>query len=54
MFQQDVTTGTFRVPSDWTVVITYQLATLFFYGNIKLSSWVEQYTKDDVEFIKDH
>lgn len=42
--------GTFTVPTDWSVWVVYNPSILP--GVIKLKSWVEDFTKEDIQIIK--
>lgn len=42
--------GVYEVPSDWIVYIQYNVG--IFDGNMRVSSWVEDYAESDVEKIK--
>ena len=42
--------GIFEVPSDWIIYIYYNIGV--FDGNLRVSSWVEEYSEEDKEKIK--
>jgi hypothetical protein len=44
-----VATGSFAVPSDWSIYVIYNKG--YLNGNITIESWVEQYNIGDEEDI---
>ena len=46
-----VETGSFEVPSDWTIFIAYNVGYLDGFINVK--SWAEEYTKSDKQWISE-
>ena len=39
------------MPTDWTMYLAYNIG--YLQGNIKVRSWAERYTKDDLTMIND-
>ena len=42
--------GTYQVPSDWTIYVTYNVGYLD--GFVRVKSWAKEYTPEDILFVE--